>query len=87
MLEIITIKDIKVKIGKSCVRQRKVHGLSREQLAEELGMSSTTVQNIETGKNTTLDNLLKIANHFGWLGVISKELDKSLEEDTNISLY
>lgn len=87
MLEIITIKDIKVKIGKSCVLHRKLNGVSREQLAEALGVSSTTIQNIENGKNTTLDNLLKVANHFGLLGSISKELDKSMNHLNNTSLY
>lgn len=89
MLEIITIKDIKVKIGKSCVLHRKLNSLSREQLAEALGVSSTTIQNIENGKNITLDNILKVANHFGLLGSISIsiELDKSMNHLNNTSLY
>ena len=87
MLEIITIKDVKVKIGKACKLQRKLNDLSREQLAEELGVSSTTIQNIENGKNSTLDNLLKVANHFGLLESISLEIDKVIDNQNDISLY
>jgi len=87
MLEIITIKDVKVKIGKACKLQRKLNDLSREQLAEELGVSRTTIQNIENGKNSTLDNLLKVANHFGLLESISLEIDKVIDNQNDISLY
>lgn len=87
MLEVITIKDIKNKLGKACKQQRKSNNLSREQLAEALEVSSTTIQNIENGKNATLDNLLKIANHFGLLESISKELDKLVDNQDTISLY
>ena len=87
MLEIVTIKDVKVKIGKACKLQRKSNDLSREQLAEALNVSSTTIQNIENGKNTTLDNLLKVANHFGLLESIFKSLDKVINNQNDISLY
>jgi len=87
MLNIVTIKDIKIKIGKVSKLHRKSHNLSRDELAEVLGVSSTTIQNIENGKNTTLDNVLKVANHFGLLHSISKEIDKSIDNLNNISLY
>lgn len=87
MLEIVTIKDVKVKIGKACKLQRKLNDLSREQLAEALNVSRTTIQNIENGKNSTLDNLLKVANHFGLLESISKNLDKVINNQNDISLY
>ncbi|MFN4762820.1 helix-turn-helix transcriptional regulator [Gillisia sp. Q332] len=87
MLEITTIKDVKVKIGEACKQFRKSHDLSREQLAEVLDISSTTIQNIENGKNATLDNVLKVANHFGLLQLITKEIDKAITNQDNISLY
>ena len=49
--------------------------ISREELALALNMSSTTIQNIENGKNATLDNLIKIANHFGLLENIYKSIE------------
>ena len=60
MLEITTIKDVKVKIGEVCKILRTSNGLSRDELAEILDVSSTTIQNIENGKNATLDKWLEI---------------------------
>jgi len=73
MLEITTIKDVKIKIGEACKSLRKSNRLSRDELAEMLDVSSTTIQNIENGKNATLDNVLKVANYFGLLASINKE--------------
>lgn len=87
MLEITTIKDVKVKIGETCKALRKSNGLSRDNLAEVLDVSSTTIQNIEKGKNATLDNVLKVANHFGLLQSITKEIDKTITNQNDISLY
>lgn len=87
MLEIITIKDVKVKIGEACKTLRKSKGLSRDELAEVLDVSSTTIQNIENGKNATLDNILKVANHYGLLQSISKSVHRVIDEQNKISLY
>ncbi len=87
MFDVPTIKDIKVKIGLACKLQRALNNLSREQLAEKLGVSKTTIQNIENGKNATLDNVLKVANHFGFLESIAKELDEVVNRQDEISLY
>ena len=87
MLDITTIKDVKVKIGEACKTLRKSNDLSRDQLAEALDVSSTTIQNIENGKNATLDNILKLANHFGLLKSIVKEIDKVNIDQNDISLY
>lgn len=87
MLEIITLKDVKVKIGKASKALRKSNGMSRDELAKALEVSSTTIQNIENGKNATLDNILKVANHFGLLQSIAKEIDKVIVGQNDISLY
>jgi len=87
MLEVTTIKDVKVKIGEGCKALRKSHDLSRDQLAEVLDVSSTTIQNIENGKNATLDTILKVANHFGLLQSIMKVIDKTIIDQNDISLY
>ncbi len=87
MLGVITIKDVKVKIGEACKALRKSNDLSREDLAEALDVSSTTIQNIEKGKNATLDNVLKVANHFGLLQSITREIDKIIANQNDISLY
>ncbi|WPY97803.1 helix-turn-helix transcriptional regulator [Christiangramia sp. OXR-203] len=87
MLSVTTIKDVKLKIGEACKALRKSNGLSRDELAEVLDVSSTTIQNIEKGKNATLDNVLKVANHFGLLQSIAKEIDKNIVDQNDISLY
>ena len=87
MLNTITIKEIKIKIGSVCRNKRSQFGLSREELALALNMSSTTIQNIENGKNATLDNLLKVANHFGLLESIYKSIETLDDTSSNISLY
>jgi transcriptional regulator with XRE-family HTH domain len=87
MLEITTIKDVKLKIGEACKALRKSNELSRDELAEVLDVSSTTIQNIENGKNATLDTILKVANHFGLLESIANQIDKVSVDQNNISLY
>jgi transcriptional regulator with XRE-family HTH domain len=87
MLDIITIKDVKVKIGEACKSLRKSNNLSRVELAKVLEVSSTTIQNIENGKNATLDNILKVANHFGLLHSIAKEIHEVITNQNDISLY
>lgn len=87
MINIVSIKDIKVTIGNTCKAYRKAHDLTREELAEVLDISRATIQNIENGKNATLDNVLKIANHFGLLAPILKSINQATNDQNNISLY
>ncbi len=87
MIDKITIKEVKIKIGALCKNKRKEYKLTREQLADELSLSRTTVQNIENGKNATLDNLLKIANHFNLLEVMYSAIVELDTTNDNISLY
>lgn len=87
VINIHTIKEVKERIGLICQQHRKANDLSREDLAKALNISSTTIQNIENGKNVTLDNILKIANHFGLLTGIYNTIDDFVEKDKNASLY
>lgn len=87
MIDKVTVKEVKIAIGTLCKNKRKEYKLTREQLAEELGLSRATIQNIENGKNATLDNLLKIANHFNLLDTIFKAIVELNTTDDNISLY
>jgi len=87
MIDIVTIKDIKVTLGNTCKAHRKAHSFTREELADILDISRATIQNIENGKNTTLDNILKIANHFGLLPSILNSINQTTSDQDNISLY
>lgn len=76
IFEVVTINDIKLSIGKICREKRKAQKLSREELAALLNVSRNTIQNIEMGKNVTLDSLLRVAYHFDLLLDIHRGLQK-----------
>jgi DNA-binding XRE family transcriptional regulator len=87
MINKVTIKDVKVKIGQVCQKKRKDYEMSRDELAQALDISRTTIQNIENGKNATLDNILKVANHFSMLEDIFKAVETAENTNDTISLY
>lgn len=77
----LTISDVKVQIGELTRLLRKRHDLTQEQLAEKLGMSRITIQNLEAGKNATLDTVLKVLQHYDMLrdlnGIVAQEIDNN----------
>ena len=68
MFDIVEIKDVKRELGFLVKALRKQRGLSQVQLAKSLDVSRTTIQNLELGKNFTVDTILKVL----------KEMDLSL---------
>ena len=87
MINVVTIKDVKLQLGELCRHKRQSYEMSQEDLAEALDISRYTIQKFENGKNATLDTVLKIANHFDLLETLYKSL-KDLEDANNInSLY
>ena len=86
MIGTVTIKDVKLQLGKLCKQKRQSYEMSQEDLAKELELSRYTIQKFENGKNATLDTALKIANHFGLLENFYKSL-KDLGDNTINSLY
>lgn len=87
MINPITIKDVKLKLGALCKKKRQSYEMSQEDLGEALGLSRYTIQKFESGKNATLDTVLKIVNHFGLLASVSKEIDREITNQNDISLY
>lgn len=88
MFQKVKIKDIKLQLGQLTKFMRKKEKLSQEQLADLLGLSRITVQNLESGKNFTIDTLLKVARHFDLLDEISRSLQAFQEEQEEVkSLY
>ena len=84
----IKIKDVKIKSGQLVKTLRKNAKLSQEELAEQLNMSRLTIQNLESGKNFTIDSFLKVMQHFELLDVIYKLLEDKIDEQENlISFY
>lgn len=87
MLDVVTIKDVKFQLGELCKQKRQSYEISQEDLAEALGISRYTIQKFESGKNATLDTVLKIANHFDLLNNLYQAL-KNIEKSNDInSLY
>ena len=87
MIDFVTVKEVKLKLGVLCKRKRQSYNMSQEDLAEAIGLSRYTIQKFENGKNATLDTVLKIANHFNLLKPLKKGIDKTIEGENNISLY
>ncbi|MDD7914784.1 helix-turn-helix domain-containing protein [Polaribacter ponticola] len=87
MIDFVTIKEVKLKLGELCKSKRQSYDMSQEDLAEAIGLSRYTIQKFENGKNATLDTVLKIANHFALLKQLKKAIDKTIEDENNISLY
>jgi transcriptional regulator with XRE-family HTH domain len=87
MIDSITIKDVKSKLGELCKTKRQSYDMSQQDLGDALGLSRYTIQKFESGKNATLDTVLKIANHFGLLQSIFKGVNQVVDEQNDISLY
>lgn len=87
MIDSITVKDVKLKLGQLCKSKRQSYDMSQEDLGEAIGLSRYTIQKFENGNNATLDTVLKIANHFDLLKSLKKGIDKTIENEKNISLY
>jgi len=88
IFDTVKIKDVKVRIGQLVKNQRKQHKLSQKELGELLNCSRITIQNVESGKNFTIDTLFKILQHFELLNPLNTEIVKYMAENENIeSLY
>jgi len=87
MLDSVSVKEVKMKLGELCKNKRQSYKMSQEELGEILSLSRYTIQKFEKGKNATLDTVLKIANHFELLNSFYKGIEKIIDEDNNISLY
>lgn len=86
-MELITIKQTKEELGKWCKVQRDRFGLTQQELATALGISRYTIQKFESGKNSTIDTVLKIAHHFDDLDKFYNSLKSHNDQNTSGSLY
>jgi transcriptional regulator with XRE-family HTH domain len=84
----IKIKDVKSEIAQLVKSYRKQQRLTQQELADQLALSRITIQNLESGKNFTIDTLLKVFNHFDTLvGFNQFLMDKRNEIEQLTSLY
>jgi HTH-type transcriptional regulator/antitoxin HipB len=62
----LKMEDIKQRVGQQIREARKAKGLTQKELGEKLGVSESTVNQYESGKqNLTIDTLTKIADALG----------------------
>ncbi|MET3981757.1 transcriptional regulator with XRE-family HTH domain [Mucilaginibacter sp. UYP25] len=87
MLNVVNIKDVKLKAGELTKTLRKRENLSQEQLAEKLGLSRYTITNLESGQNATLDTLFKILQYFDMLEAFNGFIDNEINNRNQESLY
>lgn len=87
MFDIVTIKQTKRELGKWCKLQRSRYEISQQELADNLGLSRYTIQKFESGKNSTLDTVLKIAHHFDDLEKFYRGLKSYNDQNNSRSLY
>ncbi|MDP4662865.1 MAG: helix-turn-helix domain-containing protein [Salibacteraceae bacterium] len=84
----VNIKDVKMGVGRFVKAKRKAENLTQEQLAERLAISRITIQNLEAGKNFTMDTLLKVLQHFNLLSGLHQLIVSEVDAAENIeSLY
>jgi transcriptional regulator with XRE-family HTH domain len=56
----LKIKDVKSEIGQLVKSLRKKQKLSQQELAEQLDLSRITIQNLESGKNFTIEQMTSL---------------------------
>lgn len=83
----ITVRDIKIRLGTLVKTLRDREGLTQEQLAEKLGLSRLTIQNLEAGKNPTMDTLLKAMQYFDLLPGFDRYIESESNRNNGQSLY
>ena len=84
----LKIKDIKLEVGQLVKSFRKQGKISQQELAELLDLSRITIQNMEAGKNFTIDSFLKVIQYFDALPAFYKLVNDMKNENENLkSLY
>jgi transcriptional regulator with XRE-family HTH domain len=87
ILDPLTILDVKKRIGKLVKLMRKKEGLTQDALAVKLSMSRITVQNLESGKNATLDTLLKVMQYVDLMDNLNTFIEDQTLNNSYESLY
>jgi len=83
MFNTVEIKDVKSELGFLVKALRKQRGMSQTQLAEALDVSRTTIQNLELGKNFTVDTFLKVMKEMDLLAQLKTEVTQAKNHVVN----
>lgn len=88
MFNTVEIKGLKKELGLLVKAIRKQRGISQTQLAKSLDVSRTTIQNLELGKNFTVDTFLKVIKEMDLLAQLHSEITQAKDQLINSkSLY
>lgn len=74
-------------VSQLIIRQRKADKISQSDLAKVTGLSRGTINKLEHGENATLDTLIRVCYHFGYLDTIKDSLRAQLENLDAPQLY
>jgi len=83
MFKTVEIKGVKKEIGLLVKAIRKQRSVSQTQLAESLDVSRTTIQNLELGKNFTIDTILKVMKEVDLLEQLNNEIVQAKNQVIN----
>jgi len=83
----LIIADVKQQLAAMVTAMRNKRAISQAQLAQEIGVSRITIQNLEASKNVTLDTLLKVLQYFDLLEKFNLFLKDEANSATIPSLY
>lgn len=74
MFDTVEIKEVKQHIGQVVKSMRKQRQWTQAAMADSLGVSRLTIQNLESGKNFTIDTLLKALKAFDLLDEVDQQI-------------
>jgi transcriptional regulator with XRE-family HTH domain len=87
MLSNINIKDVKIRLGDLVKILRKKEKLTQEELGGKLALSRITIQNLESGKNATMDTVFTVLQYFGMLDNFNELIKSEITNNSYESLY
>jgi len=77
MFDTVEIKEVKNEIGLLVKALRKQRNWSQSEMAEAIDVSRTTIQNLELGRNFTVDTFLKVMKEMDLLNQLHDEVSKA----------
>lgn len=78
----LTEKEILAEIGKRLKKIRLQHNLTQKEMSKEVGLNVTTISQIELGKSTTVESLIRILTRLNRI----KDLESVFRVGENLEL-
>jgi len=83
----LTVKMVKDNLGRLVRTLRNREGITQEELARRLNLSRITIQNLESGKNPTIETLLLVLQQFDQLRSLNDYIESEIQDNSVGSLY